>query len=69
MLAIAPPATSRSAALISLLTRQKPVSSAAMIVPEKARENNEALTITVVFTNFSLKVGIPAGDIISPRRL
>lgn len=31
----------------------KPVSSAAVFVPENARVNNETLTITVLFTNFS----------------
>src|SRR5262252_9116779 len=68
MLAMAPPVTSRSAAAISLLTRQKPVSSAAMIVPEKARVNNETLTITVLFNNFSLKEGISDCDIIFPAK-
>ena len=55
MSAIAVPVTSRRAAFISLLTRQKAsVIRAAVIVPEKARVNNETLTITGLFTNFSL---------------
>src|SRR5579872_5005833 len=67
MLAMALPVSSRSAPTISLLARQKPVSSIAVIVPEKARVNNETLIITVLFTKFSLKVGRLGCDTVSPR--
>jgi hypothetical protein len=60
---------SRNAAFISSLTRQKPVSSAAVIVPEKARVNNETLTITVLFTSFSLNEGPPDCNMIFSEEL
>ena len=46
MLAMALPVVSRRAAIMASLTKQKPVSSTAMMVPEKARLNREIFTIT-----------------------
>jgi len=66
MLAMAPPVISRRAAVISALSKQKPVSSAAMIVPGKARLNKATLMITFRLTSFSLNEG-PVCDTLSPR--
>ena len=66
MLVMALPVSSRNAPTISLLIKQKPVSSIALMVPENARVNNETLTITVLFTKFSLKVGRLGCDTVSP---
>jgi len=49
---IAVPVTSRSAEVIVSLRKQKPVSSAPVIVPENARLNKVSLTITDLPTNF-----------------
>lgn len=40
------------------------MSSAAVIVPEKARVNNETLTITLLFTSFSLNEELPGCNVI-----
>src|SRR5579859_2906292 len=59
MLAMAPPVTSRNAAIISSLARQNPISSAAVIVPAKARVNNDTFTITFRLISLSRNDGAP----------
>lgn len=46
MAAMAVPVVSRRAATMASLSRQKPVSSTAIMVPEKARLKREIFTIT-----------------------
>jgi len=46
MAAMAVPVVSRRAEIMASLTKQKPVSSTAMTVPEKARLKREIFTIT-----------------------
>jgi hypothetical protein len=46
MTAMAVPVVSRKAAIMASLTKQKPVSSTARMVPEKARLKREIFTIT-----------------------
>jgi len=59
MLAMAPPVTSRNAAIISSLARQNPISSAAVIVPAKARVNSDTFTITFRLISLSRNDGAP----------
>ena len=47
MAAMALPVVSRRAAIMASLTKQKPVSSTEMMLPEKARLKRESFTITV----------------------
>jgi len=54
MPAMALPVVSRSAAIISSLTKQKPVSSVAVIAPRNARLNNETFTTTIRPTSLAL---------------
>lgn len=65
MLAIRLPVDSRRAPAISSLRKQKPVSSVAAIIPEKARLNSEIFTITRLPTSLALNEGGPDRDIIS----
>ena len=54
MLAMIEPVLSRSAAIISLLEKQNPVSSVAVIVPAKARLNSETFNTTFRLTSLAL---------------
>ncbi len=60
------PVVSRKAAIMASLTKQKPVSSTAMMVPEKARLKREIFTITDFPVNVVLKAdGLDGGRIFS----
>ena len=60
------PVVSRKAAIIASLTKQKPVSSTAMMVPEKARLKREIFTITDFPVNVVLKAdGLDGGKVFS----
>jgi hypothetical protein len=66
MLAMALPVVSRRAAIIASLSKQKPVSSTAMMVPEKARLKSEIFTITDFPVNVVLKAdGLDGGKVFS----
>lgn len=66
MAAMALPVVSRRAAIMASLLRQKPVSSTATMVPEKARLKREIFTMTDFPVNVVLKVdGLYGGTIFS----
>jgi hypothetical protein len=61
------PVTSRKAAIMASLTKQKPVSSTAVIVPVKARLNKESFTITDLPISFVLNEGKPGCNKVPPK--
>lgn len=63
MLVIRLPVDSRRAPTISSLRKQKPVSSAVMTVPAKARLKSEILMITRFPASLALNEGGPGKDI------
>lgn len=63
MAAMAVPVVSRRAATMASLSKQKPVSSTAMMVPEKARLKREIFTIT----DFPAKVVLNADGLDGDR--
>jgi len=69
MLAIRLPVDSRRAPTISSLRKQKPVSSAAVTVPAKARLKSETFMITRLPVSLALNEGGPGSDIIGNRSL
>ena len=66
-MAIALPDSSRKAWIMASLARQKPVSSVAVIVPEKALLKRETFRITDLPTSFALNEGGPDCDMVPPE--